>query len=283
MVKAQELPSLFAEKKGLHADYARRPVCALFRCILLSIILDPEQRPERQTSMNPNANIESCVDPARLEVLFPPAVVLRSAPVRDHFASLTHCEQSLVAHAVERRRAEFSTGRVLAADGLRELGIPRHPIGRGSHNEPLWPPGIVGSISHSSGICIVVLASSNAMEFIGIDVESCTADVTKIGKLIMTPRELQRRSTADAVTLDERTRVTFCAKEAVFKAIFPLVARFVDFQEVALTVNADTQTFEARACKDDNLDELLRRGIGRFGIFGSALISSFFCEAARRA
>lgn len=233
--------------------------------------------------MNPNANTKSSVDAAQLEALFPPAVVLRSALVRDHFASLTECEQLLVAHAVERRRADFSTGRVLAADGLRELGIPRCPIGRGSHNEPLWPPGVIGSISHSSGVCIVVLASSNAMEFIGIDVESCTADVTKISKLIMTTRELQSQSTADPVTLAESTRVTFCAKEAIFKAVFPRVARFVDFQEVTVTVNADAQTFEARAFDDDGLDELLRRGSGRFGMFDSVLISSFFCETARRA
>jgi 4'-phosphopantetheinyl transferase EntD len=226
-----------------------------------------------------DANLTASVATAQLQPLFPPTVVLRSASVRDHFASLAESEQSCVTHAVQSRRAEFSTGRVLAADGLRELGVGAFPLERGSHNEPLWPPGIVGSISHSSGVCVVAMARTQDMKFIGIDVESSTADVTKISELILTASEYRYDAKFESVTLADRTRITFCAKEAIFKAVYPLVARFVDFREVALEIDADTQTFVAQACNDGHLDRILKSGIGRFTIADSVLISSFFCEA----
>jgi len=230
-------------------------------------------------SMITDANLTASVATAQLQPLFPPTVVLRSAPIRDHFASLAESEQSCVTQAVQSRRAEFSTGRFLAADGLRELGVGAFPLERGSHNEPIWPPGIVGSISHSSGVCVVAMARTQDMKFIGIDVESSTANVTKISELILTPGEYRYEAMCESVTLADLTRITFCAKEAIFKGVFPLVARFVDFKEVALEIDADTQTFVARAGDDGHLDQVLRTGIGRFTIADSVLISSFFCEA----
>ena len=230
-------------------------------------------------SMITDANLTASVATAQLQPLFPPTVVLRSAPIRDHFASLAESEQSCVTQAVQSRRAEFSTGRFLAADGLRELGVGAFPLERGSHNEPIWPPGIVGSISHSSGVCVVAMARTQDMKFIGIDVESSTANVTKISELILTPGEYRYEAMCESVTLADLTRITFCAKEAIFKGVFPLVARFVDFKEVALEIDAGTQTFVARAGDDGRLDQVLRTGIGRFTIADSVLISSFFCEA----
>lgn len=225
--------------------------------------------------MKPDAGTPA-VEALQLQTIFPPEVILRSAVIRDHFACLPEPERVCVRHAVESRRAEFSTGRILAADALRQLGIDAFPVKRGPSNEPLWPPGIVGSISHGCGFCVVVLARRNVTEFIGLDVESRTADVSNIRELVMTAHELRQEVS------DDHIRATFCAKEAVFKAIFPLVRRFVDFTEVALEFDPGASSFVARGCDDDRLDQILRQGRGRLLVLESVLVSSFFCDAAHR-
>jgi 4'-phosphopantetheinyl transferase EntD len=225
--------------------------------------------------MTPDAITEASVEALQLQSLFPPEVILRSAVIRDHFASLPESERTCVIRAVEKRRAEFSTGRFLAADGLRQLGVDTFPVERGAHNEPLWPAGIVGSISHGCGICVVALARSDVTQFIGVDVESVTADVTSVRELVMTKQE------HPATAPDEQVRITFCAKEAVYKAIFPQVRRFVDFTEVALHFDPASGSFAARS-DDERLDRILRRGRGRFVTLESVLISGFFCDPSHR-
>src|SRR5436190_16747206 len=64
-------------------------------------------------------------------------------------------ELALVADAVERRRREFVTGRWLARAGLRHFGLPDRPILRGRLHNPLWPDGVLGTLSHDGALCAV--------------------------------------------------------------------------------------------------------------------------------
>jgi hypothetical protein len=64
-----------------------------------------------------------------------------------------HCDElRLMASAVPRRRAEFAAGRACARAALRRLGINGWPLLVGSKREPLWPAGVVGSITHTDGL-----------------------------------------------------------------------------------------------------------------------------------
>ncbi len=120
------------------------------------------------------------------------------------------------------------------------------------------------------------------MEFVGVDIESRTGNVEKIGDLVLTEDERQYQTGLGAASFDDRLRVIFCAKEAIYKAIFPSVARFVDFREVSVGIDGGSNTFTARAGSDRALDKVVRRGTGRFLLLDSVLIASFFCEAVRR-
>ncbi|MEV4420566.1 hypothetical protein AB0L40_11415 [Patulibacter sp. NPDC049589] len=69
----------------------------------------------------------------------------------DPAASVFPEEFVAVRHAVETRRREFVTGRACAHRALAALGVPVVPIMSGPNREPLWPEGVVGSITHGSG------------------------------------------------------------------------------------------------------------------------------------
>src|SRR6202022_3165764 len=60
-------------------------------------------------------------------------------------------EESLIVNAVEARRREFITARRCAREALAKLGYAPVPIRAGRKREPLWPAGLVGSITHTTG------------------------------------------------------------------------------------------------------------------------------------
>nr|QEO74730.1 4'-phosphopantetheinyl transferase [uncultured bacterium] len=89
----------------------------------------------------------------------------------DHYPVLPE-ELALVADAVERRRREFVTGRWLARAGLRQFGLPDRPILMGRLRNPLWPDGVLGTLSHDGELCAVALRRAGAVRGIGIDLMS---------------------------------------------------------------------------------------------------------------
>lgn len=78
-------------------------------------------------------------------------------------------EEDLVAKAVEGRRREFITARRCARSALATLGSPASgPIRPGPRREPLWPTGVVGSITHCAGYRAAAVAQRNSLASIGI-------------------------------------------------------------------------------------------------------------------
>ncbi|MFL5884840.1 MAG: 4'-phosphopantetheinyl transferase, partial [Thermoleophilaceae bacterium] len=78
-------------------------------------------------------------------------------------------EEALVARAVAKRRNEFVTGRALARRALSTLGVAPVAIGRGARGQPLWPGGIVGSITHCRGYRACAVARFDEIASVGID------------------------------------------------------------------------------------------------------------------
>lgn len=81
-------------------------------------------------------------------------------------------EQRLLDGAVEKRRREFVTGRACARRALQKLGLPATAIARGPRGEPLWPPAVVGSITHCRRYTASAVARASDLVAIGIDAEA---------------------------------------------------------------------------------------------------------------
>lgn len=198
-----------------------------------------------------------------------------ASPVGDYTSELYPSEKLLVKSAVVKRKAEFSTGRVLAARALRMLELPEQPIHRGSKNEPLWPAGVVGSITHTSETCIVAMARDHVCNGIGVDIEKSDADVSDLAHLIVRPDEFERSFDRIDGNHDDVVRLTFSAKESIFKSIFPHLGRFIEFEEVGLEIDDKRQSFTATSPDDSKLDKLVRSGRGGYFWFDDCIVTNF--------
>src|SRR5437667_675103 len=129
-------------------------------------------------------------------------------------------EQYLGPNAAQQRRTSFALGRAAARDALLELGLEALGIGRGTGGEPLWPDGVVGAITHSGDLAIAVVGRSADFAGLGIDVEQQSPGLSaRAARLVCTPTE---SGWVDEVPSSNRRTMLFSAKEAVFKALFPI-------------------------------------------------------------
>ena len=174
-----------------------------------------------------------------------PAGVASAAMAVDDPAGLLFCEEAAqVARAVPSRRLEFTTGRMCARAALRKLGLPGVPIPSGAHREPLWPRGIVGSITHCAGYRAAALARTVDMLAIGIDAEPHEALPAGVLERVALPEE--RSWLAAAPARLHWDRLLFSAKESVFKAWFTLTGRSLRFADAILTFEPGDASFRAR-------------------------------------
>jgi enterobactin synthetase component D / holo-[acyl-carrier protein] synthase len=165
-------------------------------------------------------------------------------------------EEPLIARSVAKRRNEFVTVRYCARKALGELGLPPAPILKGDKGEPCWPDGVVGSLTHCSGFRGAVVGLVSDVRSVGIDAEP--HDVLPKGVLdaISLPEE---RSQLAALTGDLHwDRILFCAKEATYKAWFPLTHRWLGFEDAHITFAIDgtgsSGTFESRILIDPSAE-----------------------------
>ncbi len=156
-------------------------------------------------------------------------------------------EQTAIAGAVEKRRREYGTVRHCARTALRELGVAPVPILSGGRREPLWPPGVVGSLTHCMGYRAAAVGRDREVHTIGIDAEPHQPLTAEVLGLIALDGE--RAHLEELAATDGRTRwdrLLFCAKEAVYKAWFPLTLGWLGFEQAAVTIDPVELTFSAR-------------------------------------
>ncbi len=89
-------------------------------------------------------------------------------------SALFPAERAALRNAVAKRRREFVAGRVLARRAMAVLGFPQEPVLVGARRAPIWPAGLIGSISHTATGCAVALTPDRYFRSIGLDVEDTT-------------------------------------------------------------------------------------------------------------
>jgi 4'-phosphopantetheinyl transferase EntD len=155
-------------------------------------------------------------------------------------------EQALGPAASPRRRRDFTLGRAAARQALAGTGFPvPAPVLRGEQREPLWPQGIVGSISHQGGYGVAAVAWQQDIPAVGIDIQAIEDRYTDdLIARFADPDEFDWvRSDPNRRT--ERAVKLFSAKESVFKALYPLGRVWFAFDVAHLTPRADELGFTA--------------------------------------
>lgn len=183
---------------------------------------------------------------ASLRDLFPAAVAVGAMPNSADWRELPPAEQALVSHAVGKRQREFATGRVLARKLLCEIGCEIEAIGQRQDRTPIWPTGVVGSISHCRDLCVVAVAREDTgIRSIGIDVEPAEPLSADLWPQIALDAELSRLA-ADGSDLARRMARLFSAKEAAYKCLYPMCQQVLGFHELEISFRADYTCFQAR-------------------------------------
>ncbi len=163
-------------------------------------------------------------------------------------------EMSALGNAVPARQNEFSAGRTAARGALaRALPIPQ-----GADRAPVWPAGVVGSISHADDWAIA--AVSSAHRWVGVDLEPDEDLPDEVWDTILLPaeREWLHRQMDPA----RWAKVIFCAKECAYKAQYPITRTLFGFEMFA--VRLGTGAFSAEFQRDVGLFHRGDRLEGRF-------------------
>ncbi len=194
--------------------------------------------------------------------LFGPDVAVAARdPRRDHGA-IHPAEAAQVARAVRKRRLEFAAGRHAAAAALARLGREPHAVLAGPDRAPIWPHGILGSISHSDTACIAVLARATGCASVAVDVEEDAPLPDDLIDTICTPEEQARLM--NVPSQGHRAKLIFSAKECAYKLQYPLTGATFGFDRIHIDADLDGGTFRA----------IFRQTTGGFPA-GSALAGRF--------
>ncbi|KQS63685.1 4'-phosphopantetheinyl transferase [Modestobacter sp. Leaf380] len=172
-------------------------------------------------------------------VLGPPVSVCSTRT--DTAPVVVHAEEETdVARAVPARRAEYATVRHCARTALRAIDVPPGPLPRGAGGAPVWPAEVVGSMTHCRGYRAAAVARTVHVRSLGIDAEPDEPLPRGVLELVTRPGERA------ALPLLQRSRpgvhwdrLTFSAKESVYKAWFPLTGRWLDFDDAEVHLTPD--------------------------------------------
>lgn len=178
-----------------------------------------------------------------LSPIFPPQVVTVAASHAMWKTPVLPEEELLITRAVEKRKREFRAGRHCAHRALEKLGCPQQPILRDVRRAPLWPAGYIGSISHCADLCIAACARNTQLVGLGIDVEPLKPLKTGLADYIQTPTEMAQMQSMPTKLPD---RLTFSAKESLYKCYYPLVKSFFGFLSVEILFDTKHQSFQFR-------------------------------------
>jgi enterobactin synthetase component D len=143
--------------------------------------------------------------------------------------------------AVAKRRAEFLAGRFAARQALAALGVDATPS-RLEDGRPAWPEDVVGSITHGATRALCVVARSSEVRSLGIDAERLMEESASVELRERICRASERALLAEALGVPEHHAVTFgfSAKESLYKCLYPLMGRFMEFHAARVIAAAAT-------------------------------------------
>lgn len=180
-----------------------------------------------------------------LKWLLPYPVRAHGGRVEQLQEPLHETEAAFVRNAVERRVMEFTAGRCCARAALDQLGIPGVAVAMGARNEPVWPTGAVGSISHAAGYCIAAVVPREHVAGLGVDIESGCALPESLIAMVCTPRERAWCENHATLSAGQLAKILFSAKESVFKCLYPLFREELEFEDVSLEPDLEHASFVA--------------------------------------
>jgi 4'-phosphopantetheinyl transferase EntD len=147
-------------------------------------------------------------------------------------------EHRLLNGASAKRIGEFCAGRYCAHQVLEQLGYKDVSVLKNLHGAPLWPAGIVGSISHSREMSIAVAARSVNVQAIGVDIQYCEPPFPRQSfTTLLRPQEIRTILDAPAELADQYAYSIFAAKESALKCVYGASGHWLEFTDILIDLN----------------------------------------------
>jgi 4'-phosphopantetheinyl transferase EntD len=140
-------------------------------------------------------------------------------------------EAAAFAGSVVKVRRASGAARIVARQLLQQFGHPPCALPKGAAGAPVWPAGIIGSMAHDSRIAVAAVGMRADVGALGVDIEPAEPLPSELLDLVATPQE-QLKLAYDAY----RGRLLFVAKEAVYKAVYPLDRMFLEHHDVEINL-----------------------------------------------
>lgn len=173
-----------------------------------------------------------------LDALAPPGLLIGHRLISPGDEDALHDDEaaSITSPVIAVRRAS-GAARIVARVLLGQLGYGRVSLLKAASGEPIWPSGVTGSIAHDNQVAVVAVGTLRDFGGVGIDLEPPVPLPPDMLELIATPRELR------AIAEDPlREKLLFAAKEAVYKAVYPLDRGFLEFHDIEVDLAARKAT-----------------------------------------
>jgi 4'-phosphopantetheinyl transferase EntD len=216
-----------------------------------------------------------------LASLFPAGVVAaelrRPAPAELLLPAETSGSESFS----PKRLAEFAAGRLCARRALAELGLGDFALRRGADRYPIWPDGIVGSITHTRRFCGAAVAPGRVLSALGLDAERVGGVTPELWPQICTAVEARWLEARPEPERSPAAAVIFSAKEAFYKCQYGLAGEWLDFHDIEIAIEDPWQpgereagTFRVWPTRPDRLAGLSDHSpIGRFQVEGDLVLA----------
>jgi enterobactin synthetase component D len=153
--------------------------------------------------------------------------------------------------ATSKRRIQFLAGQYCARASIEALtgsGAAEAPQ-RDADGCPVWPRGLVGSISHTTGFATAAVASTREARGLGVDAEPVMSGeaAAEVARLVALDDETRLVRLAAGITAVEALTLVFSAKESLFKALYPPTRRHFDYLDCEIVrLDPEARRFAVR-------------------------------------
>ncbi len=194
-------------------------------------------------------------------------------------------ELASLGRMAEGRLREFRLARHCARRALFQLGLPPRPIPVGHDRCPIWPHGVVGSITHCWDYRAAAVAFRARVAGVGIDAEVNELLPPSTLSVVVSPAEREAIGALPRIGV-AWDRLVFSAKESAYKVWYPIMRSWLDFDGARIHIHPDptgghrgsltVQLLASPLVVDDRLVDRLE---GRYAVDSGRIVTAIAVNA----
>lgn len=159
-------------------------------------------------------------------------------------------ERDFLVNLSPARKTTWLAGRVALHAALQDIGLDGGSVLVTSRGAPRLPISVTASISHKQTLAVALAAPKTDSLSLGVDIEPVPMVPASLGEpswngrpdissRVMTGEELAALASIPEPQRRREVVLHFSIKEALYKALNPIVGRYVSFQEATVLPASD--------------------------------------------